>query len=245
MKKIIQFIFSLNFIVIIAQNIHVKYENVISDISKTKEELFISKNETISIRDSIIHFNDTFLLNSEKNFVSTKEKNHKIYYLKSLSENKILIKANFKDILYLVVDEPSPIKWKIDYSKSKKIKQFLSHEATADFRGTKIIAYFTKEIPISAGPFKFSGLPGLILELYEENSNFNSWIVETIDLNYNNFPSINITNCKEISFKNYVELEEKENDAIFFKLTSNLPQNARFERNKIQRQGVEKKYEWE
>mgnify|MGYP003452363209 CR=1 FL=1 len=39
--------------------------------------------------------------------------------------------------------------------------------SSSSFRGRNYIGYFTPEIPISSGPFKFSGLPGLILELYD------------------------------------------------------------------------------
>jgi hypothetical protein len=33
-------------------------------------------------------------------------------------------------------------------------------------------AWFSKDIPIDFGPYKFNGLPGMIVKLYDENHNF-------------------------------------------------------------------------
>lgn len=38
--------------------------------------------------------------------------------------------------------------------------------------GRRWIAYFSKEYPQSLGPYKFSGLPGLIFELYDTRDDY-------------------------------------------------------------------------
>ena len=40
-------------------------------------------------------------------------------------------------------------------------------KAKTKFRGRNYIAWYTSEIPISDGPYKFKGLPGLIIKLYD------------------------------------------------------------------------------
>lgn len=66
---------------------------------------------------------------------------------------------------YVITKEKLPqMNWKISI-ESKIIQQYTCMKATCDFRGRSYIAWFTNEIPISEGPWKFKGLPGLILEM--------------------------------------------------------------------------------
>ena len=44
--------------------------------------------------------------------------------------------------------------------------------ATADFRGRRWTAWFATDIPVSDGPWKLSGLPGLILEAYDKGHQY-------------------------------------------------------------------------
>ena len=50
------------------------------------------------------------------------------------------------------------------------IAGYLCQKATCMFRGRNFEAWFTPEIPIGNGPWKFGGLPGLILKVYDADS---------------------------------------------------------------------------
>lgn len=52
-------------------------------------------------------------------------------------------------------------------NETKKIGNFTCNKAKIFFRGRNYTVWFTKEIPASFGPWKFNGLPGLILEAYD------------------------------------------------------------------------------
>ena len=61
--------------------------------------------------------------------------------------------------------------WKITNEK-KKIGNYNVQKATTSFGRRNWIAWFTSEIPFNYGPYKFYGLPGLILEISDSNENF-------------------------------------------------------------------------
>lgn len=70
---------------------------------------------------------------------------------------------------YSYVKENIPkIDWKI-LKEKKKIGTFECVKAIGIFRGREYTAWFTKSIPLSYGPWKLQGLPGLILEAYDTN----------------------------------------------------------------------------
>ena len=67
---------------------------------------------------------------------------------------------------YLYVDSVS-FKWKIGKEKMT-VCGYPCRKATCVFRGRKWEAWFTNKIPVSLGPWKFSGLPGLILRVNDD-----------------------------------------------------------------------------
>lgn len=62
------------------------------------------------------------------------------------------------------VTEDRPLNWKIR-SENQQIGEFKAQKATAQFAGRLWTAWFSPEIPIQEGPYKFHGLPGLIVAL--------------------------------------------------------------------------------
>jgi Protein of unknown function (Porph_ging). len=62
-------------------------------------------------------------------------------------------------------------------SERKDIQGYLCQKAMAAFKGRKWTAWYTTEIPISDGPWKLSGLPGLILDAVDSDSLFHFYCV--------------------------------------------------------------------
>ena len=66
--------------------------------------------------------------------------------------------------VFLIQDELPLQKWKIS-KEMKQIQSFLCRKAVTTFRGRRYVAWYTEDIPLPGGPWKFDGLPGLILEV--------------------------------------------------------------------------------
>jgi len=62
-------------------------------------------------------------------------------------------------------------------------------KAKVEFRGRKYEAWFSEEIPINAGPWKFFGLPGLILEVGSADGAVSIRLSEIKKMNDTEFPS--------------------------------------------------------
>lgn len=72
--------------------------------------------------------------------------------------------------IYQLKDEPKII-WKIE-KETKNSSSVLLQKATARFGGRNWIAWFAKDFPFQEGPYKFHGLPGMIVEIYDDKENY-------------------------------------------------------------------------
>lgn len=69
-------------------------------------------------------------------------------------------------------DEPLDLMdWKMSFG-TKEILGYPCFKAECDFRGRHWTAWFTMQIPVKDGPWKFGGLPGLILEMEESRGHY-------------------------------------------------------------------------
>jgi len=84
------------------------------------------------------------------------------------TENENFINIKFGYYSFKTNDK---ITWNIS-NETKQIQQYTLQKATTKFGGRNWTAWFCKDIPFNEGPFKFSGLPGLIFEIYDTKKNF-------------------------------------------------------------------------
>ena len=65
--------------------------------------------------------------------------------------------------------EPYPqMRWKLG-TEHLVVIGYDCQKATCYWRGRDYVAWFTTAIPVKAGPWKFGGLPGIILKVYDTN----------------------------------------------------------------------------
>lgn len=82
------------------------------------------------------------------------------------NEHKMITKERvFNNYL---IEEPAPtISWKI-LKDTMSFSGIVCQKATTHFKGRNWIAWFATDIPFQSGPWKLNGLPGLIIEAYDD-----------------------------------------------------------------------------
>lgn len=108
---------------------------------------------------------------------------YKNYNTETIIYNKQLV---FSEVL--VIKEPLQLfSWQIMPNVDTLIMGYHCQKAKASFRGREYMAYFTSDINMFGGPWKFDGLPGLILSVKDNDKYF---IIEPIKLSVseNNTP---------------------------------------------------------
>lgn len=87
-------------------------------------------------------------------------------YFLFVKENKFYTKERLLTN-YLVEEDAPKINWKIA-KDTLSFSGIHCQKATAHFKGRNWIAWFAPELPFQSGPWKLNGLPGLIVQAYDE-----------------------------------------------------------------------------
>lgn len=120
-------------------------------------------------------------------------------------ENSITVTDIIVADKYQYIDSMSLFHWKIQ-NDTATILGFLCQKAISSFRGRNYLAWFTYTIPISSGPLKFGGLPGLILLLQDERNNFEFQCRSIEPLIKNEPMQLDVIGCSKITRNEYRKL---------------------------------------
>lgn len=89
----------------------------------------------------------------------------------------------------LVSDTLGVIVWTIDPTSKKQFGAFECQKAEGQFRGRTYEVWFAPDLPISSGPFKLGGLPGLILEAKSKDG-LVQFLFHSMELSLENPPAL-------------------------------------------------------
>ena len=103
-------------------------------------------------------------------------KRMKAYIYKNYPQGKMTVTDGLSLQDFIYEDELDAQQWEIRDS-TKRILDYGCQMAVCDFRGRQWTAWFAADIPLSDGPWKFGGLPGLIMEVYDKNSQYHFTII--------------------------------------------------------------------
>ena len=101
---------------------------------------------------------------------------------KELTEWAVMPSPEFTQYRYT---EPWPLmQWTLE-SEKQTICDYQCQRATCHWRGRDYEAWFTSAIPLKSGPWKFGGLPGLIMKIYDTKHLY-TW--EAVSVENGSFP---------------------------------------------------------
>ena len=148
----------------------IKTENAYLDISPEKS-VFYSENRIK--RDSIMQ--KAFQGGGGRGSVSRDQmENLRTNISYSVEKDKTNQKTYLKDRIGrdgYSYEEDRPLNWKIS-SETTKIGEYKVQKAETDFAGRKWTAWFTTDLPYQDGPYKFGGLPGLIVKVEDDKGDY-------------------------------------------------------------------------
>lgn len=134
------------------------------------------------------------------------------FLLKDYEKDKIFKTdvVGFKQ--YYLTDTLQKMEWLIT-SDHRKIANYNCTKALTTFRGRKYEAWYTDDIPINIGPWKFDGLPGVIVKVNDLEKIFNFELV-TINLKENFDDEIisipkDYDGVKPITYLEFIERHKK------------------------------------
>lgn len=160
---------------------------------------------------------------------------------------------NKKEITYSVplvnayqYTEPMNLRWSLYLSKERKtILGQVCQKATTEYGGRKWEAWFTAEYPVTFGPYKFSGLPGLILELHDSENNY-VWKAKAIqkqndpNLYGENYFVLQGMGQQEVSKNDFLKIQQRYKEHPFADVMQHLPDPTAQDINDLEAQDKER-----
>lgn len=94
--------------------------------------------------------------------------------------------------------------WELHPADTMRIKNYICYKATTKFEGREYVAWYTPEIPISDGPYKFWGLPGLILKVSDTENHY-IFTLESFEKYFDELPILTFKETKtfELTYEKF------------------------------------------
>ena len=187
----------------------------------TETYLWFDTEKSLCIQKHFVK-NEVDLYDSNTPVIVVPENSEGFVYYKSYNSQEMTLKTAFMKDEFIVTDSLPKIKWKI-FNDTKKIGQLNCQKAVGEFRGRMYTVWFTNRFPISAGPWKLHGLPGLILEAQDEKGEV-QFLFKSIE--YPLKEKIEVkppTGVPDMSFELYRKYSEDIEEYIMKKIMTKMP----------------------
>ena len=118
---------------------------------------------------------------------------------------------------YRYTQDIDDLNWEI-LPETKEVAGFVAQKAKASFSGRDYTAWFTTEIPISEGPYKFRGLPGLILKISDNNDYYTFKLNGFKELNDEISIEFEPEDYLEVSRERFLQIKQEYAENPFIKM---------------------------
>lgn len=179
------------------------------DYTAEEYTLFANKNEALFLsaktllRDSLLAGATTIHDNHKKKLNA--EAGYSIYY--KTAKPEVLFSQSLAGQVVQYAETPV-LQWNLE-PETKEIEGISCRMATAELYGRKWVAWYAPDLAFPFGPYKFQGLPGLILEISDASASYvfslSSLKLEKREIKTNFNPDL-----KALSKTEFLKLSKKE-----------------------------------
>ena len=226
-------------------NLKIDYDLYIKgfSLSKKSSELFVADGFSLFIwNDTIskVEENET-----EENLLKfTIELSDSIgtlnYYSKK--EDSILTRSVGLDEVHVVKEKRTAIAWEL-HPETKTIGKFTCNKASSTFRGRTYEVWYTPEIPVFYGPWKLHGLPGLVMEVKDNEGMLQAYFKKFSRTDKDLAPYLSaLQTGKIISIEEYAEIQRKLGDELVKKMKLSFPRDLNMSIDGIKQDQLEREF---
>jgi GLPGLI family protein len=144
---------------------------------------------SLQISDNRAFFISENKLKFDSAFTAQYKQNSSTFDFRSMPisrSNFLIIQTNNKSQFYeaigmtmLSYDSPVIDNWRL-VDETKVINSFTCKKAEGRYKGRDWTAWYSTEIPFPYGPYKFSGLPGLIVKITDKTGDYDFELVKSV-----------------------------------------------------------------
>ncbi|MBW1617863.1 MULTISPECIES: GLPGLI family protein [Empedobacter] len=230
-------IFLLGFSLINAQNYHVIYTQKINfdnfnfeNVNAKYYDLYVNNKESLYIENK--ELKDTIKLkkvDGEINLTKERTATQKLFYFNKNNTDFYINSYISNEDNYLVRDVFEH-NWKIE-NETKMILNQKCQKASTSFRGRNYTAWFSTKIKYPFGPWKMNGLPGIILEVYDDQNFFKIDAVKISKDHFDFDDFVKNTNLNSsITMQEYKVKQNQKSEEILNQLRKTNP-NIKLDKN--------------
>lgn len=183
-----------------SQNIVIEYNHKISFPTNSTEAVY--RLETKKGKSVYYQLKSDFIEKEGNDVIQAKEEDVIPFVVKDFSTKKTIYNQPIINSMKFITDKLPMQVWTIT-NETKKIKSLTCKKAITTFRGRNYTAWYTEELSIIGGPWKFDGLPGLILSVFSDDDVLNIEATKIEEKSNLELTKFDIQEKKQLNWEEY------------------------------------------